>query len=164
MASTIQGRLTRGHESSSTDVSPADVATPRQHFFLPRILHQCLPQTQHEESTIYSLTFPQTCTAKIADARKVTRVPCKRNIDDRAHRIKIVERFGAVLTADHKVFDDEQESSLHHKYAVVVQDQPTHLIQSEPCKNKSAQEMQRCLGTFLRPEEIPRSIHMDISL
>ena len=71
MASTIQGRLTRGHESSSTDEILADVATPRQHFFFPRILHQCLPQTQQEESTIYSLIFPQTCTAKIADARKL---------------------------------------------------------------------------------------------
>ena len=81
----------------------------RQHFFLPRILHQCLLQTQQEESTIYSLIFPQ-------------RAPCKRNIDDRAHRFKTVERFGAVLTADHKFFYEEHESRLHHKYAMVVQD------------------------------------------
>ena len=67
-------------------------------------------------------------------------------------------------TADHNVLNEERESRLHHNYAVVVQDLATRRIQSYPCKNKSAQETQKNLGTFSRPEENPRSIYTDNSL
>ena len=40
----------------------------------------------------------------------------------------------------------------------------TQWIQSYPCETKSAQETQRNLTKFLRPEENPRSIHTDTSL
>ena len=58
-----------------------------------------------------------------------------------------------LTTADHKVLNEEQESGLHHRCAVVVQDLATQCIQSCPCKTKSAQETQRSLISFLRPEK-----------
>ena len=67
---------------------------------------------------------------------------------DRADRIKIAERFGGVITADHRVLIEEQESGLHHEFAVVVQDLATQWIESYPCKTTSAQETQRGLRTF----------------
>ena len=76
-------------------------------------------------------------------------------------RIETAERFGDVITADHKVLDEEQESSLPHKYAVIVQDMATQWIQRYPCKIKSAQETQRSRRKFLRPEEHPSSINTD---
>ena len=69
-----------------------------------------------------------------------------------------------MITADHKVLDEEQESRLHQRYAVVVQDLTTQWIQSYPSKTKSAQDTQRSLRKFLRPEENPGSTHTDNSL
>ena len=68
------------------------------------------------------------------------------------------------MTADHKVLNEEQESKMHHKYAVVLQDLPIKWIQSYPCKTKSALETQRIQRKFLLPEENPRSIYTDNSL
>ena len=53
---------------------------------------------------------------------KATRAPGKSNLDDRADRILIADRYGDRITADHKALNDEQGSRLHHKYAVVVQE------------------------------------------
>ena len=66
----------------------------------------------------------------------VTRASCKRNPDDRAHRISIAKSFGDMITADHKVLNDDQDCRLHHKYAVVVQHLATQWIQSFPCKDR----------------------------
>ena len=44
-----------------------------------------------------------------------------------------------MTVADHKVLNDEQESRLHHRFAVVVQDLATRWSQSYPCKTISAQ-------------------------
>ena len=54
----------------------------------------------------------------------------RRNPDDRADRIKIAKRFGDMNTPDHKVLNEELESMMHHKYAVVVQDVATQWMQS----------------------------------
>ena len=162
MASHPEG-LTRG-SSSSTDVSPADVAIPP-----PAILLSAHPpaktllETEQEERTNYSLIFPKTRIAKYADARKLPGRHAKINPGDRAVRIKIAERCGDMITADQKVLNEEQESRLHQRYAVVVQDLASQWIQSYPCK-KSAQETQRSLGTFLHPEEHRRSSFTDNSL
>ena len=48
-----------------------------------------------------------------------------------------------MITAHHKVLDEQQESRLHHTCAVDVQDLVTQWNQSYPCKTKSAQETQR---------------------
>ena len=77
---------------------------------------------------------------------------------DRADRFKIAEKFWEMLTTDHKVLNEEEESRLHHTYAVVVQDLATQRVQSSPFKTKSAQETQSSLRKCLLPEESPRSI------
>ena len=98
---------------------------------------------------------------------KLNHVPKDPNCEVRrrmADRLKIAERFRDLITADHKVLNEEQESRMHHKYAVVVQDLATQRIQSYPCKTESAQDTQRGLRTFSLPEENPRSIYTDNSL
>ena len=62
-----------------------------------------------------------------------------------------------MITADHKVLDEEQEPRLYHTCDVVVQDLATQWIQRNPCKTKSAQDPQRSLRQFSRPEENPRN-------
>ena len=46
-----------------------------------------------------------------------------------------------MITADHMALHEEQESGLHHRYAVTVQNAMVFL--SYPCKTKSAEETQK---------------------
>ena len=64
-----------------------------------------------------------------------------------------------MITADHKARNEEQESRLHYRVAVVVQELATHWVQRVTCKTNSAQQTQRNLRKFIRPEENPRSIN-----
>ena len=91
---------------------------------------------------------------------KVGRAFCKKKKQsfDPADRIKIAEKFGEMITTDLKVLNEEEESRLHHRYAVVVQDLATQRVQSSPFKTKSAQETQSSLRKCLLLEESPRSM------
>ena len=56
------------------------------------------------------------------------------------------EEFGDLITADHKVFNEEGESRKHHRYAVVVQDLATQWMQSYLCKIKIFRETEKSLA------------------
>ena len=51
-----------------------------------------------------------------------------------------IRKFGDLITADHKVFNEGCESRNNHRHAVVVQDLATQWIQSYPCTTKSSHE------------------------
>ena len=91
----------------------------------------------------------------------MTRAPCRRRIGGAVPR---AEKFGDLITADHKVLSDNCESRNKHRYAVVVQDLATQWIQAYPCKTKTSQETQRSLQKFLEPERNPKVIYTDNSL
>ena len=74
------------------------------------------------------------------------------------------DKFGDLITADHKVLSDNCESRNNHRCAVVVQDLATQWIQAYPCKTKTSQEPQRSLQKFLEPERNPKVIYTDNSL
>ena len=76
------------------------------------------------------------------------RVPPRRRHEGHIPR---AEKFGDLITADHKVLNEGSESRNNHRYAVVVQDLATQLIQSYPCKTKTSQETEKSL----RKVEIP---------
>ena len=61
------------------------------------------------------------------------------------------EKFGDLITADHKVLNEESESRNNHRYAVVVQDLATQWIQSYRCKTKTLQETEMSLRKFFEP-------------
>ena len=149
---------------SSTDVSPADVERPPP--TLPPSTHPPAKPTSNRAGEKHNLLthFPRDQTCEVCRHTKVTWAPCKRTVDDRADTIKIAEKIGDMTTAGHKVLDEDQESRIHHRYAVVVQDLATQWLQRYPCKTKSAQETQTNLGQFLRPEENSRSIYTENSL
>ena len=64
-----------------------------------------------------------------------------------------------------KVLYEDQESRLHHRCVVVVQDLATQWIQQLSMKNpKSAEETQRNPRELWRQEENPRSMNSDTSL
>ena len=66
-----------------------------------------------------------------------------------------------MITADHKVFNEEGESWNNHQYAVVVPDLATQRIQSYPCKTKTSQETEKILRKFLEPSQRPKVICAD---
>ena len=101
--------------------------------------------------------FPKDRNCEICKRTKITRVPCRRRNGDAVPR---AEKFGDLITADHKVLIDNCESRNIHRYAVVVQD----LARRIRAKTKTSQETQRSLQKFLEPERNPKVIYTDNSL
>ena len=123
------------------------------------------PTTKRREdlgkhSVVFS-HFPKDRNCEISQRTKITRAPCRRRNGEAVPR---ADKFGDLITADHKVFSDNFESRNNHRYAVVVQDLATQWIQSYPCKTKTSQEAQRSLQKFLEPERKPKVIYTDNSL
>ena len=83
--------------------------------------------------------FPKDRNCEICKRTKITRAPCRRRNGETVPR---AEKFGDLITADHKVLGDNCESRHNHRYAVVVQDLTTQWIQAYPCKTKASQETQ----------------------
>ena len=84
----------------------------------------------------------------------MTRAPCRRRTGEALPR---AEKFGDLMTADHKVLSEGCESRNNHRYAVVVQDLATQWIQSYPCKTKTSRETERSLSKFLEPSHKTKS-------
>ena len=105
--------------------------------------------------------FPKDRNCEICQRTKITRPPCRRRIGGAVPR---AEKFGDLITADHKVLNDGGESRNNHRHAVVVQGLATQWIQAYPCKNKTSQEIQKSLQKFLEPTKKPKHIYTDNSL
>ena len=104
--------------------------------------------------------FPKDRNCEVCLRTKMTRAPCRRRTGDAVPR---ATEFGDLITADHKVLNEEGESRNNHRYAVVVQDLATQWIQSYPCKTKTSQETERSLRKFLGPSEKPKVMYTDNS-
>ena len=61
-----------------------------------------------------------------------------------------------MITTDHKVLNEEKESRLRHRYAVVVQDLATHWIQFYPCKNQISSRDAETFWKFLTFRRKPK--------
>ena len=105
--------------------------------------------------------FPKDRNCEIFQRTKITRAPCRRRIGRVVPR---AEKFGDLITADHKVLSESCESRNNNRYAIVVQDLATQWIQSYPCKTKTSQETQKSLQKFLEPNRKPKVIYNDNSL
>ena len=105
--------------------------------------------------------FPEDRNCEICQRTKITRAPCRRRIGG---AVPGSEKFGDLITADHKVLSESCESRNNHRYAIVVQDLATQWIQSYPCKTKTSQETQRSLQKFLEPDRKPKVIYTANSL
>ena len=81
------------------------------------------------------------------------RAICRRNSQSHIHR---ATNFGDVMTAEHKVVNDEGESRNNQRFAIVVQDLATQWILSYPCKTRTSHETGRNLRNVVDPEENPR--------
>ena len=69
-----------------------------------------------------------------------------------------------MVTAYHKILNEEGESRLQHRRVIVVQDLATQWIQSYPCETNTSQETVKSVRKFLDPEEEPKVVYTDTSL
>ena len=99
--------------------------------------------------------FPKDLSCDICLRTEITRAPCRRRIGRLEAR---AEKFGDLITADHKVLSEGCESRNNHRYAVVVQDLATQWLQSYPCKTKTSQKNQKRRQKFLEPTRKPKVI------
>ena len=72
------------------------------------------------ESTNYSLILRKSLILKCADAAKLRWRDAAEIQTIGRDRIKLAERYDDMSTADHEVLNGDQESRLHHKYAMVA--------------------------------------------
>ena len=105
--------------------------------------------------------FPKNRNCEICKRTKITRAPCRRR---NVGAVLRADKFGDLITADHKLLSDNCESRNNHRYAVVVQDVATQWIQAYPCKTETSQETQRSLQKFLEPDRSPKVIYTDNAL
>ena len=90
--------------------------------------------------------FPKDRNSDICLRTKITRALCRRRTGEAVPR---AEKLDDLITADHKVFNEEGESRNNRRFAVVVQDLATQWIQAYPCKTKPSQETEKSLRKFL---------------
>ena len=105
--------------------------------------------------------FPKERNCEVCLRTKITRAPCRTRTGEAIPR---VEKFGDLITADHKVLNEGRESRDNHRYAVVVQALATQWIQSYPSKTKTSQETEKSLRKFLESSKKPKLIFTDNSL
>ena len=111
---------------------------------------------QSRKKSQFLLIFPKTRIAKCADARKLRERHAEEILTIGWTELKWPKDY--MIKADHKVFNEEQESRMHHIYAVVVWDLATQWIQSYSMQSQNQLRRQRKLRTVIRPEENPRFI------
>ena len=84
--------------------------------------------------------FPKERNYEVWKRKKVTRTLCRRRTRNQVSR---AEKFGDLITADHKVFWEDRVSWNNHWYAVVMQALTSQRLESYPCKIKSFQEAKK---------------------
>ena len=142
-----------GRSSSSTDVSPADVEKPPSALLLAAHVPAKPTSNRGGSKTICSLIFRTDPNCEVRRRTKVTRAPCTRSPHVRADRINIAARYGDMRTADHNVLNEDQESRMHHKCAVVVQDLASKLSMENQISPGEVEKSSKNL-TPLRKSEI----------
>ena len=105
------------------------------------------------EHSIYT-HFPKDQIFEVCKHTKITWPPCRRRTGNSVLR---AEKFGDLITTDHKVLNEGIELMHYHRYSIVVQDSATTWIQSYPCKTKTSQETERSLRKFFEPSKKAQS-------
>ena len=123
--------------------------------------HPTKVETKSKRHSMYA-HFPKDRNCDVCLRTKITKASCRRRTGEALPR---AEKFGDLITADHKVLNEGRESRDNHRYAVVVQDLATQWIQSFSCKTKSSHETEKKLiKKFLEPSQAPKVVYTDDSM
>ena len=81
--------------------------------------------------------FPEDQICKVCKRTKITMALCRTRTGNSVRR---AEKFGDLITVDHRIFNEGIEPRHNHRYSVVVQDSAIQWIQSYLCGTKTSQE------------------------
>ena len=112
----------------------------RPHTFLRTQIRNILRKWQQDRGSVVFHSLPERPRLRRLLENKNDKASCRRRIGEALLR---AEKFGDLITADHKVHNEGCESRDNQWYAVLVQDLDTQWIQSFPCKTKSSQETKK---------------------
>ena len=138
--------MTHGGLHGFATVSPPTLGKLEPSLPLPRLVGTCPVRCFERSPPPAEVTHhpPGLCpNCGICLRTKITRASCTRRTGTVVPR---AERFGDLITADHKVLSGESESRNNHRCAVVVQDLATQWIQSYPCKPEVSGDPEEVLG------------------
>ena len=93
--------------------------------------------------------FPKDRNCEICQRTKMTRAPCRRRNGEAVPR---ADKFGDLITADHKVLSEGCESRNNHRYAVAAQDLATKTFQETERKEvtKVSRAVRKANSNFYR--------------
>ena len=100
------------------------------------------------KGTHHFSNFPKDPNCEIRKRTEITRVPCRLNF--KSH-ISGATKFGDIITADHKILNEEVESRNSQRYAFVVQVLALNGIKVTHARTKTSHETARNLRQFLDP-------------
>ena len=117
------------------NLEPTEVHAPAHIYQDSDSEHPTKVVTKSRKHSIYN-HFPKDRNCDVCLRTKMTKSSCRRRTVEAPLR---EEKFGDLLMADHKVFNEGGESRDNQRYTV-VQDLATQCIQSYPCKTKTSYE------------------------
>ena len=74
------------------------------------------------------------------------------------------KKFADIVSADQKILNEDSESRLHHRYAVVVRDLFADWIQAYPTQSKTAHDTKKSLQRFLPLDPKTGTVYTENSL
>ena len=107
--------------------------------------------------------FPKSDSCEICRENKTHRAYCRAKYDDHKGKLPPPEQFGDMLTADHKILGDDDESLRGDKVICVIQDKATYWLQAYPAPTKSADETAAAFKRFLGPSTKCKHVYTDNS-
>ena len=99
--------------------------------------------------------LPKDRNCEVCLRTKITRTPCRRRTGEAVPRAK---KFCDLMTADHKVLNEDGESRNNSRYVVVVQDLVTQRIQSYLCKTETSQLSEKFQESFSSRQKLTLTI------
>ena len=93
--------------------------------------------------------FPKDPNCEVCKLTKIVRAQCRRQPDERIDHASGAKKFADIVSADRKILNEDSESRLHHRHAVVVRDLFADWIQAYPIQSKTAHDTKKSLQRFL---------------
>ena len=151
-------------EPTQLELEPTQVECP------PTQIEETKPTKRKKSKTVSGKCehnifthFPKSDKCEICRDNKTHRAYCRSHSAAREGNLPIPKKFGDMLTADHKILGDEDESLQGDKVACVIQDKATYWLQAYPAPTKSADETANAFKRFLGPEIKCKHVYTDNS-
>lgn len=117
------------------------------------------PHNKHNLST----HFPRDPNCEICQVCNVHRAYLHSQVGPQADQLPEPKAAGEMITLDHKILNEDDQSRSNDRVTCVIQDKFSHLIHSYPGESKSAEETKYASQSFLGPEMKVKHVYSDNS-